>query len=308
MNLHLKYRPANIDEFKGNRGTVESIRSLFEKKNIPHSFMFVGKSGVGKTTLARIIAKGVGCDEIREINASDTRGIDYMRNLISSIRYKPLTGKPKAFILDEFHQATTDAQNALLKPLEDTPEYVYFMICTTNPEKILPTIQNRCYKYTLNPLTNKDILDLLTTVIKAEELKVTPEITELIIELSEGIPRTALVLLGMLHDVKDLDTAVEMAYSEVYSTEGIIDLCKLLMKGAGWDAIIKLLNELKETDFERNRIAMLGYFGGCLKNSKDLSNIVYYSQCMDILATPLNYVTGKNDFLLRMAKLWILKV
>ena len=306
MDLHIKYRPKNLEEFLGNRGVVGSLLSLLST-NPPHSFMFLGNSGTGKTTLSRIVAKEVGCDisEITEINASDMRGIDAMRDIIKSSKYAPITGKAKAYILDEFHQVTPDGQNALLKVLEDTPPHVYFFICTTNPEKILNTILTRCHKYTLNPLLNREIRHLLEYVIGKEGLTIPDEIRELIIDNSEGIPRTALVLLSTLSGVKKTDEAIELIYKELYDATGIADLCKeLIYRKKYWADIMKIIQGMDIKDFEKTRIAMYAYFIGWIKNSKNEKERKNITNIANICALPFNYSTAKYDFILMVSQIY----
>jgi DNA polymerase III gamma/tau subunit len=305
--FHIKYRPSNLDEFVGNRGVIESLKNLL-KTTSPHTYLFMGNSGCGKTTLSRIMARELGCQPIaiREINSADMRGIDFMRDLIKEARYSPLEGKSKAYILDEFHQVSNDAQNALLKILEDVPSHVYFFLCTTNPEKIITTIINRCHKFTVNPLLNKEIRWIIDNVIDREGLKISNEIKDLIVDSSEGVPRTALVLLSTLSGVNNIADANDMVYKELYDAEGIADLCKAIInRKIPWLELIDLIKNMEIKDFEKTRIAMLAYFIGCLKNAKHPKIRQEFTNLANICAVPLNYNTVKYEFFLLISQLYV---
>lgn len=148
MPLHIEHRPSNLSEIFGNKAIVESLTSIFERKSdYPHAFLFHGPTGCGKTTLARIVAKMLKCDKPEEYNMANLRGIDAVRTLVEECVYLPLTGHNRVYILDEIHRQTKDAQNALLKLLEDPPEHVYFILGTTDPEQLIATLRGRCHTY-----------------------------------------------------------------------------------------------------------------------------------------------------------------
>ena len=156
--LHIKYRPQTWDEIKGNEAVVEGLESQFSsksKKNRPHVFLFYGPSGCGKTTLARIVKDELECSEanFNELNVANTRGIDTIREVIQFSHYSTFDGSPRIFLFDEAHKLTNDAQNALLKVLEDTPPKVYFILCTTDPKKIIKTIRNEMCNLSGEPIT-----------------------------------------------------------------------------------------------------------------------------------------------------------
>lgn len=303
-NFHLKYRPSTLEEFKGNSGLTNSLKIVLQSPTTPHSFMFIGNSGCGKTTLGRIIAKYLNChpSELKEINMADLRGIDFIRQLIYECRYKPLMGNIKVYILDEYHQATPESQNSLLKILEDTPSHVYFILCTTAPEKILPTIQTRCYKYVVNPLNNPEMRELLQEINRKENLDLKPEIIEVIIEACEGIPRTALIMLGMLKGINNIEDALDIVYLEGLQQEEIITLCRAIVKGIEWKELINIFKNLTITDYEKIRLAIVGYLGGCLTRARDEYEVIKFQKLIEIFIPVLNYNSAKNDLIFRISK------
>lgn len=213
MSLHTKYRPETFDEVVGNREVIESLKYALALTDKPHAFLLTGPSGTGKTTLGRIIGKelkknGVN-GHIHNINSANYRGIDSIRQLDSMCDgfFFRVT---QTFIFDECHQFTQDAQHALLKVVEDTPEDCYFVFCTTAPHKLLDTLRNRCYPYELKPVNCLEMRGLLEHIIKLEAIHMIDDIIDLVVLTSEGIPRQALINLGMVRGVGTFEKAVSL--------------------------------------------------------------------------------------------------
>ena len=269
LSLYLKYRPQSLDEIMGNEEVVEVLRSQLKKGTLPRSLLFHGPTGCGKTTLGRIVARELGAkgSDIKEIDAADFRGIDTIREIRKQIAYKPLEGPYQVWILDEVHRATQDAQSALLKTLEDTPPHVYFILCTTDPQKLLPTIRGRCSQFQVQPLTDKEMRRLLFRVVKAEGESLSKEVYEQIIQDSMGHPRNALQILAQVLSVEP-EKRLEVAKRAAETQSQTIELCRALVNRASWKKICEILKGLKEEDPEQIRRAVLGYCQSILLSGK----------------------------------------
>ncbi len=290
MGLHTEYRPTTFNEIIGNTSIVKSIKEICqrEKKKIPHTWLFTGPSGCGKSTIARIIGNQLSSD-IQEINISDNSGIDVARKLLKTINLKALGGKAKVYLLEEVHRATKDFQNAMLRALEDTPEHVYFLLCTTEPEKLLPTIKNRCMKYEVSSLTRKNMKILLNNVLKKEKKELPNKIIKEIILFSEGCPRQALVTLDQIIDL-DEDDMFEMIKETSTKEKAIIDLCKALFdSNNSWKNIATIIKSI-DADPEKIRMAVLNYHTSVLLNSKKVHERSF--TIIDCFLKPFSY-TGR---------------
>lgn len=266
LPLHRKYRPEDFDQMYGNESMLESLASVVQKEDKPSTYLLHGPSGCGKTTLARIISEYLGCRKPKEYNISDTRGIDAARSIIEKVWYHTF-GVGRVIILNECHMATKEFQNAMLEVLEEPPPDTYFILCTTEPEKLLKTILTRCTQFQVRPLNRPDMIDLLKTVAEEEEKELKKEVLSLIVKTSEGSPRTALTMLNRLIDLDE--DAIDEVVHEVMTTEAeVYALFKLLIKGAKWKTVGKTITVLK-ADPEQARYQMIGLLSGALLRSED---------------------------------------
>ena len=271
MPLQIEHRPKDLSEIFGNKPIVDSLTSIFERKSdYPHAYLFHGPTGCGKTTLARIVAKMLKCDSPEEYNMSNLRGIDAVRTLAEDCIYLPLTGRNRVYILDEIHRQTKDAQNALLKLLEDPPSHVYFILGTTDPEQLLPTLRGRCHPYQVRALKTTEMMALLKSVLKKEKIEDYPDkILNEITLLSEGLPRNALVMLDAVIDMSDEETALA-ALSTVATCDATSkELCNAVLKGVPWEQTREILKVLlMENTPEDIKNAIMGYCANTLLGSK----------------------------------------
>lgn len=282
--LHIDKRPPTLKDFYGNEGIKTSLDAILSRKSdVPHTFLFTGSSGCGKTTLGRIVAARVGCSpmSIHEYNSSNTRGIDTIREISQNAQMAPMSGKVKAYIIDECHAMTKDAQNAFLKVLEDTPKHVYFILCTTDPEKLLPAIKTRCMTFEVKPLASPVLTKLVKDTVKSEGIDDFPtSVVTAIVKASDGCPRQAMILLDSVIDLIDENEALAAIQEGCATVTASIDLCRLLLEDrkGKWENARELLKGLGEEP-EKVRYAILGYLGSVLisdncKNPDHISSVI----------------------------------
>jgi DNA polymerase III subunit gamma/tau len=270
MSLYLKYRPNSIDEVVGNIEIKTTLKGMFKKNGIPHSLLFHGPSGCGKTSLARIIAKKLNCEDnnIVEIDTAQFRGIDTVRDLRKNIQFTPLGGGVRVYIIDEVHKMTGDAQNAFLKILEDTPNHIYFILCTTDPQSLLPTIKGRCSQFQVKELLDDEMNELLTTVAEKEGDSITDEIIKQITQDSQGHPRNALQILEQVLSTPVKKRLIIAQQAAIEQSESIA-LCRALIKNESWHKVKVILQGLKGQDPEGIRRVVLGYAQSILLNNDE---------------------------------------
>lgn len=289
--------------------TVDGFKYCFQ---VPSSYLVLRREGnifitgnCGKTTLARIVANLLECDNPEEYNMSNLRGIDAVRSIVENSAYLPITGRNKVYILDEIHRQTKDAQNALLKPLEDAFSHVYYIVCTTNPERLLPALKGRCHKYQVKPLKIKETISLLQHVLKKEKVTDFPKsVLRQIAILSNGFPRNALVLLDSVIDVEDEKTALDVLSTVTAEDADTLALCRAIVEKTPWEKTQKILIPLLEDgEPEQIQLAVLGYLTNTLLGSKrndrvsDLillfSNNIFYAGKASIVNMVYMAVTSK---------------
>lgn len=231
--LYRKYRPSNFDEVVGQTHIIQTLKNAIVQNRIAHAYLFCGPRGTGKTSIAKIFAKTLNCTnsqdapcgicenckmaangshpDIIEIDAASNNGVDEVRNLIDKVKYAPMQGKYKIYIIDEVHMMTSGAFNALLKTIEEPPAHVIFIFATTEPNKVLPTIISRCQRFDFNKVSVNDIKYRLSVVCKNEGIEIDQDGLTLIAQLADGGMRDALSILDQCvayctsHiDVKDI--------------------------------------------------------------------------------------------------------
>jgi len=300
VDLTKKYRPNNIDEFFGNSVLKKSLAQQIKNKQIPQQILFYGDKGCGKTTLARICAKMLNCSEfdLREIDTADFRGIDTVREIRRTMGTKPMKGNTKVYILDEIHMlgrggdsSKNEAQNSLLKALEEPPKHVYFFLCTTNPENLISTVKSRCVQYKVSPLAPKQMMNLLNYICEQEGTSISKEVNTQITKDVQGSPRDAIKILQKIIHLDEEDQ-LKAAQQAAKKEEITFNLCRALISKRPWKEIADMLKNLTEEP-ESSRRIIRKYFATVLLNGNTEAFIV-----LDSLKQPL-YSTDADNELVR---------
>jgi DNA polymerase-3 subunit gamma/tau len=215
--LARKYRPKNFTEMVGQEHVVQALTNALTQQRLHHAYLFTGTRGVGKTTVSRILAKSLNCEQgitaqpcgvcqactdidsgrfvdYTELDAASNRGVDEVQQLLEQAVYKPVQGRFKVFMIDEVHMLTNTAFNAMLKTLEEPPEYLKFVLATTDPQKVPVTVLSRCLQFNLRPMAPETVLDHLTQVLQAESVAADVQALRLLARAARGSMRDALSL------------------------------------------------------------------------------------------------------------------
>ncbi len=256
--LALKYRPQTFDDLIGQEIVAETIINSIKADKIPNAYLFTGIRGIGKTTIARIVAKALNCTngienkcnvkcdncssitnsshiDVLEMDAASKTGVDDIRDLIEFSRYGPTSAKYKIFIIDEVHMLSKQAFNALLKTLEEPPEYLKFIFATTEIKKIPVTVVSRCQRFDLSRIKASELFDFIKIIKEKENGKVSDDALKLIVKISEGSVRDALSLLdrGLLtmENDNELDLKTAQKIFGYFDKSKLIELFILILQG-----------------------------------------------------------------------------
>ena len=301
--LYRTYRPSTFEEVAGQEHIVKTLKNALATGKLAHAYLFAGPRGTGKTTMAKLLAKALNCDEgighqcnecknckaiiegthpdVLELDAASNNGVDEIRELIDKVKYGTILGRYKVYIIDEVHMLSTGAFNALLKTLEEPPEHVIFILATTEPHKILPTILSRCQRYDFTKLSDKDIKNRIKSVLEHEGVTYNDEAVDIIISLADGGMRDALSILDQV-----------LAYSgNKLDVQDILDIFALESK----EEKIALLNAIirKDVSDVLSRINRYVSLGTDIKRLTDdllliLKDILIYqssrnTSCLEVL-------------------------
>ena len=323
-DLNVVYRPCTINELLGQETNKKLIKNGLDTNTVPHTYLFTGDPGCGKTTAARIVSLGLNCEkgvsskpclkcnscksilnqsnlDVMEINVGRTGGKGDVDSIVSNLPYAPYNSRYKVIIFDEAHKLTSAAQDLLLKVIEDGYSHVYFIFCTNKPEKLKGKTNDgfaflsRCTTLHFGKLQASIIEDLLVNVCDFEGFNYDNKILKYLSLESGGIPRLSLIWLKQIisEGSWDMDIAKEITGVLIEEDDPkIIELSKFLLSGSFKKAATVFESVSKTVEVESIRIVVTGYFVGCLKRSKRVGEGIMFSRALDILCEPI-YESGK---------------
>lgn len=302
LALYQKYRSNDFDEVVGQEYVVRSVRNALRTGKVGHAYLFCGPRGTGKTTMARLLAKAVNCEnpaeapcghcasclsanegthpDIVEINAANETHVEDIRDLIDRARLSPMMGKHKIYIIDEVHQLSSSAASALLKTLEEPPSHVIFILATTDPQKLLPTIVSRCQRFDFSKVNKDQIRDHLLNIAEKEGFRLDAPAAEKIAELADGGMRDALSILEQTVSYGQGEITEE-DINQIYglaSASQKIELLTFIQKG-DLSSVIERIRAYEQRGIDLERMN---------------------SELIDILRDTVIYKTTKKESLLRV--------
>lgn len=266
--LYRTYRPDNFEEMAGQKHIVKTLENAIKQNQIAHAYLFCGPRGTGKTSSAKIFAKAINCEssenrpcgkcnnciaaangthsDIIEIDAASNNGVEEAKNLIEKVKYAPLLGKYKIYIIDEVHMMTPGAFNALLKTIEEPPAHVIFILATTEPYKVLPTIISRCQRFDFSKITKSEIVRRLEYIIKQENIEVEDKVLESIAILSDGGMRDALSILDQCRAYSPEKISLQDV-NDIYGVVSTQEVCDLIEYAKKHNTKV-LMNKVEQLD------------------------------------------------------------
>ena len=311
--LALKYRPQTFDDLIGQDYVAETIINSIKTNKIPNAFLFTGIRGIGKTTTARIVAKSLNClngienlckdnscencnaisnsshIDVLEMDAASKTGVDDVRDLIEFSRYGPTSSKYKIFIIDEVHMLSKQAFNALLKTLEEPPEYLKFIFATTEIKKIPITVVSRCQRFDLSRIKSSELFDFIKKIKDKEGGRTTDEALKLIVKISEGSVRDALSLLDRalisLEKDKEFDLNAAQKIFGYFDKSQLIEIFRLILQGEE-KKVIEIYRKIYDQGVEPKIFI------------NDFLELIYYFKNIDLLTVEsTNFSLNDQEFL-----------
>ena len=324
-DLNVVYRPFNVDEMLGNETNRKFIEKALDTDKVPHTLLFTGDAGCGKTTAARIVALGLNCEtrgvsskpclecntclqimssnsmDVKEINVGQSGGKDYVDAIVRDLPMAPFSARVKVIIFDEAHELTNAAKDLLLKPIENGFEHVYFIFCTNQPEKLRSkkkdageAFLDRCTNFNFGRVSKDQLMQLLFNVCEFEGFAYNKDVLDFIAEECKGVPRNALVWLNKVATEGSWTVSAAKELGGDVSDDDnpkILELSRALNKGVFKESL-PIYEKIKNVAIETIRITVAGYFVACLKKSRSVAEARKFSAVLDIITVPI-YEQGK---------------
>ena len=307
--LYRKYRPETFDSVVGQQHIIKTLQNAILSNKVAHAYIFSGPRGTGKTTTAKLLAKALNCIEedkpcnkcvncqainegshpdIIEIDAASNNGVDEVRDLIEKVKYAPIQGKYKVYIIDEVHMMTPGAFNALLKTLEEPPSHVVFILATTDVHKVIPTVLSRCQRFDFSKIGYEDIKERIIEILNLENISFEDGVPSLVAELADGGMRDALSILDQVVSYANDNITLQHVY-DIYgmmSNQDMVEYLTLLAESKTKDVLAMIENYIgKGIDVKRLTYDLMV----CLKDA-----IVYRATSDESILERLNAQNAKN--------------
>lgn len=318
-DLNTVYRPCTVAEMLGNKTNMNIIKKGLDNNSLPHTLLFTGDAGCGKTSASRIIATALNCEDggsssnpclqciscrsildhnamnVIEINVGKSGGKDHVDSVVRDLPSAPFGTRYKIVIFDEAHKLTPAAQDLLLKVIEDGYHHVFFIFCTNHPEKLSDAFITRCNVMHFGRISGQLIFNMLENVAEFEAMTYKPEVLDHLAKESRGVPRNALVWLQQVSDEGSwtLDAAKEIAGLLMDDSDPkVIEISKALLRGSFKDSVMIYDKIRNKNQAESVRIGVSSYMAGCLKRAKNYPEGKRFSSILDIINEPI-YERGK---------------
>ncbi len=318
MPLITDLRPTTFKGIHGNKAVIHDLIKKIKAKKPPRSILLCGPRGCGKTTIARVFAHTIGCNDLSiiERNAANNNGIDTVRADLRTLRLKMIGGgKSKVLLYDECHMLTKNAQECLLKDTEEPPEGIYFIFCTTDPTKFLPTLRDRCFTYQINPLSKKESESYLFSMCEKADIDIDlipDKVFDAILRKGEGVPRIVLKMLDQISSIvestefkesKKIKRCIEIIdnISLIDDSPEVFEISKLLFNIRERDRLRKVQKILfglrgKNINVEAARRGVFGYINAVMLNPRSSMSKIQYCLLLSAIFSEDTFNTGFAGF------------
>jgi DNA polymerase-3 subunit gamma/tau len=301
VNWAIKYRPQFLKDVIGNSKAVYLLQRYIKRGDLPKALLFYGKSGCGKTTLAGVLANEIEA-VLYEFNTANTRGIDTVRSIVEMCKYRELTGRKRVIVFDECHQLTVDAQNALLKVLEGEDTFNVFVLCTTDKDKLLETIINRCVAMEVLALSYDECCKLVERIEKAENVSYSEDVVAWVWKKNKGVVRNILndlqSVVEFANDLKKVKKYLKKV--DIVDKHDMVEFCsELVRKNLNWAVIAKYLGELADDDVQKFIAFGKSYISSAIVSMNSDRDLRYYADLLKVFVV----ANSKPDLVYYLADL-----